>query len=338
MIRLDFQTLAEKVQGKLINEQFGNDRFAGVSIDSRTIVKEQLFVAIAGSNADGHSYIDDALQKGGAGLVIAENYAGLSALPEQVPIVTVDDTHRALITLAAEYRRLVDPECIAVTGSNGKTTTKEMIYAMIRARRKKAYRSEGNLNNLYGLPLTLLAMPPGTAFGIFELGISVPGEMTQLAEIVEPDLALITNVGPTHLEMLDSVGKVAEEKFTLVDRMKSDQPVIINGDDRELIAQADMRDRKFIRYGLGEENDFIASRLGITEDGYSLVSIGGRGVTLKLFGNHQVYNMLGAYTTCQVLGIDLSADELENLTYTLAPYRGEIENVNDLTLIADCYN
>jgi len=338
MIALDFNAFAETVQGRLNKERFGKHRFDGVSIDTRTLVENQLFVAIPGEHADGHDFVKDAIKKKCAGIVVSEKYATSTKLSDRIPVIVVPDTHQALMQLAVAHHDMVKAKYIAVTGSNGKTTTKELTYAMIKTKEKSAYRSRGNFNNLYGLPLSLFEMPQRTKFAVFEMGISVPGEMARLAEILSPDMAIITNVGPTHLETLGTVENVASEKFSLVEAMNPGAPIVINGDDRQLMAEASRHEHRYITFGLDEDNDITASRIGITEAGYPVVSIDGKGVTLKLFGNHQIYNMLAAYAACKTLGFDISDEEMNSLTYSLAPYRGEIEQVNGLTLIADCYN
>ena len=340
MIAFDFNKLAETVNGNLNKERFGENRFEGVSIDTRTLVENQLFVAIAGENVDGHDYIKDAIKKKCGGVVVSEAFANRKdvKLSDRIPVVTVPDTHQALLRLATSYHDMVKAKYLAVTGSNGKTTTKELIYAMIKTKEKQVYRSQGNFNNLYGLPLSLFTMPAKTKYAVFEMGISVPGEMTRLAEILSPDLAIITNVGPTHLETLGTVENVAKEKFSLIEAMNPGAPVLLNGDDRQLMAEAERHNRRYVTFGLDDGNDIKAARIGITEDGYPVVSIDGKGVTLKLFGNHQIYNMLAAYAACKTLGYEITDDDMNALTYSLAPYRGEIERIDGMTLIADCYN
>lgn len=340
MITFDFNKLAEAVTGSLNKDRFGESRFDGVSIDTRTLVENQLFVAIAGEHVDGHGYIKDAIKKKCGGIMVSEAYTKTKdvKLPDRIPVVIVPDTHQALMQLATVYHDAVKAKYLAVTGSNGKTTTKELTYAMIKTKEKQVYRSQGNFNNLYGLPLSLFTMPARTKFAVFEMGISVPGEMARLAKILSPDLAIITNIGPTHLETLGTIENVAKEKFTLIEAMNPGASVLLNGDDRKLMAEAERHNRRYVTFGLNDNNDIKAARIGITEDGFPVVNIDGKGVTLKLFGNHQIYNMLAAYAACKTLGYEITDNDMNGLTSSLAPYRGEIETVNGMTLIADCYN
>lgn len=335
---MDFKTLAERINGKLLNLEHGGVSFRGVSIDTRTLRAEQLFFAIKGENTDGHKYLADAITKNSAGLVVASDFGGLDKIGSRVPVVIVENTHEAMMHLATAYREKVSAEIVAVTGSNGKTTTKEYIFAMIRYKEKETYGSPGNLNNLFGLPLAIFAMPSGSRFGVFELGISIPGEMTRLANIIRPDLAVITNVGPTHLETLGTVEGVAEAKLELADSMKSDKPVIINADDPVLSKAAARRDHRIVTYGVMNQADFTAAPAGVSDDGFPLAKIDGVKIGIKIFGQYQIYNLLAGYTVCKTLGLDIRPDELNNVDYRFAPYRGEIESIDGLTIIADCYN
>jgi UDP-N-acetylmuramoyl-tripeptide--D-alanyl-D-alanine ligase len=335
---LDFKTLAKEVNGKLANESFGSAVFAGVSIDSRTITEEQLFIAIRGKSNDGHKHVAEALRKNGAGVMVASDYPGLAGLSGQAPAVVVEDTHQSMMHLAASYRDRLDARFVAITGSNGKTTTKEFVYAIIKSKCDETYCSPGNLNNLYGFPLAVFGMSSADRYGVFELGISIPGEMTRLGEMLRPDLALITNVGPTHLETLGTVEGVAEAKLELVDTMEANSPVIVNADDPVLMTAAAKRDRNFVTFGIDNKADFTARRLDVSADGYPRLKIDGREVVVRLFGEHQAYNILAGYAVGRTLGLDVRADELGEIDYRFAPYRGEIENFEELTVIADCYN
>jgi UDP-N-acetylmuramoyl-tripeptide--D-alanyl-D-alanine ligase len=338
VIELDFKTLAKKINGRLLNERMGSTVFRGVSIDSRTVRAAELFIAIKGENDDGHKYIEDALSRRSAGLVVSSDYGRISSIQERVPVIIVEDTHESMLQLARDYRDNIEATYLVVTGSNGKTTTKEMLYAMVHRGDDRTYCSPGNLNNLYGLPLAVFGMPGNSEYGVYELGISVPGEMRKLAEIIRPDLALITNVGPTHLETLGTIEGVAEAKFELVDALALEKPVVINADDPVIMHSASRRNRKFITYAVNNQADYLAQWKGVSEEGYSLIDIEGREVILKLFGDHQIYNILAAFATCGALDLDIRADDLNDIEFRFAPYRGEIENFSGLTLIADCYN
>ena len=338
MIKLDFAALAEIVGGELLDKRFNSTFFEGVSIDSRTISPRQLFIAIRGEKTDGHKYISDAISRGAAGLMLDRRDINLTSISKDSPILIVPDTHGAMIRLASGYRAKLSADIIAITGSNGKTTTKEIAFAIIASKYSSTYRSPGNLNNLFGLPLAIFSMPYNTRYGVFELGISIPGEMTRLAGMLHPDIAVITNIGPTHLETLGTVENVAEAKLELVDSIGASKPAIINADEPVLVKAARRRNRKYITYGIDFPADFTARRVGISDDGFPVIEIEGTAIKIRLFGDHQIYNILAGFALARTLGINIDPEELNHINYQFAPYRGEIENIHSLTIIADCYN
>ncbi|MFH2035158.1 MAG: UDP-N-acetylmuramoyl-tripeptide--D-alanyl-D-alanine ligase [Candidatus Zixiibacteriota bacterium] len=338
MIKLNFSSLAKIVDGRLLTDSYAGVSFNGVSIDSRTSAQNELFVAIEGANNDGHQYIDKAIEKNVAGLLLSNKYAQLEQISKRIPIVAVNDTHLSLKRLAQDYARKVNAKYMAITGSNGKTTTKEFVYGIIHSLDQNTYRSPGNLNNEYGLPLAIFKMPSDCQFGIFEYGISHPGEMTSLTEILTPDLALITNVGPTHLETLGTIENVAEAKLELADAMAVNKPVLINADDPILIQAAGRRSRRFITYGVTSRADFRAEKIGTDEFGNQLIKIDGETVQLPIFGDYQIYNLLAGYAVAKTIGLNPDSNQLSEIKYDFAPHRGQIENHDGLTIIADCYN
>ncbi|MFQ6008846.1 MAG: UDP-N-acetylmuramoyl-tripeptide--D-alanyl-D-alanine ligase, partial [Candidatus Zixiibacteriota bacterium] len=232
-----FDKLAAITGGRLCNRAHATKVFTGVSIDSRTIRTGELFFAIRGHKHDGHNFIAQAVDNG-AGGIVAEYTPNIGDVSGKVPVVTVHNSHEAMITLAKKYRETSTARFVAITGSNGKTTTKELAVRLVKAVEDRVYGSPGNLNNLYGAPLALFVMPAETKVAIMEMGISTPGEMTRLAQIVQPEIALITNVGPSHLEFLHSVEEVAQAKLELVKALSQDIPVILNADDAVLMSEA----------------------------------------------------------------------------------------------------
>jgi len=338
MIVMDFNKLAQEIKGRLLNRKFGDDTFRGVSIDSRTVQENQLFIAIKGTNTDGHKYLDDAIEKKCGGLLVNNDFAPAWELQSKTPIVVVEDTHEAMMELARIQREQLTAKIIGITGSNGKTTTKEITWAILNSRNEHVYKSPGNFNNLYGLPLAILNISDDAEFAVMELGISIKGEMTRLAEIAKPDLILITNVGPTHLETLGSVEGVAEAKMELVDAAEDEVPVIINADDAVLVKAARKRKREFITFGFDKKADIPGVLSGVTGGGGSRIMIDGRPVETKLFGVHQAYNLLAGYAIAKTLGIEVIPDDLNNIEFVSASFRGDVERVDGLTIVADCYN
>jgi UDP-N-acetylmuramoyl-tripeptide--D-alanyl-D-alanine ligase len=311
--------------------------FAGLSIDSRTIKPDEIFFAIVGDNNDGHKYVREAFRRGAAAAVINRSRLSEFTGESTGPIFAVDDTHEALLNLAAYMRRSLHARFAAVTGSNGKTTTKEMFYAII-SRRHAAYRSPGNLNNLYGLPLSLALMPEDAQYAVFELGISVPGEMTRLASVIKPDLAVITNIGPTHLETLGTVENVVKAKFELIDRLPIGAAVVLNVDDRYLMAEAKRRNLKFVGFGIENECEFVARDISMSPDSGIVFSIGGRKITMPAFGRANVYNALAAIAASSVWGCGPEEWSQGLSMFRPISMRFEVEEYQGLHLVIDCYN
>ena len=309
----------------------------GLSIDSRTIKLGEIFFAIIGDRHDGHDYVEQAFAQGAAAAVISrsriERYAG----KQLGPMFVVDDTHEALLNLAGYLRRHSEARFAAVTGSNGKTTTKEMLYAIMKVRHA-VYRSPGNLNNLYGLPISLGQMPEEAQFAVFELGISVPGEMSRLASIIKPDLALMTNIGPAHLETLRSIDQIVKAKFELVDRLPVGAAVILNADDPRLTAEAARRKLDFVGFGIDHECRF-RGRLVRSEGECGMVfEIEGQTIHLPLVGRINVYNALAAIAASSVWGA-APEDWVAGLeSFQPVEMRLALEEYRGWHLLIDCYN
>lgn len=314
----------------------GASHFTGLSIDSRTVKSGEIFFAIVGDDNDGHKYVREAFRRGAAAAVI--NRSHLSQFTD-VPgtVFAVDDTHEALLNLAAYIRRRTDAAFAAVTGSNGKTTTKEMFYA-IACRRHATFRSPGNLNNLYGLPISLGMMPDDVDHAIFELGISVPGEMTRLTSVIKPELALITNIAPTHLETLKTIENVVAAKFELVDNLPVGAVIILNADDPLLTAEAARRGLDYVGFGITDECRFMARDITVDQTRGVTFTVEGHEISVPVFGQVNVYNALAAIAASSMWECGP-----EDWTAGLAAFRPidlrmELEEYEGLHLIIDCYN
>lgn len=326
------------LRGRLSSGEFAERTFTGVSIDSRTIAPGHLFVALRGEVHDGHAYIKDALERGAAGVLGQKSHPTIEKLRVGAPVVTVDDPHMSLIDLATQYRRTLKFTRVAVTGSNGKTTTKEMTYHLLRAIEPRTYRTPGNLNNLFGLPLSILNMPEDVRIGVFELGISFPGEMARLAPILEPDIVVITNVGPSHLEFLGTVEKVAAEKVSLASASSADAPLIVNADNPVLMQSARNSGRRIVTFGADAAADYHPSSITPSDNGTVRVDVEGHEFRLGLFGHYQVMNLLASYAIVRELGYSFENIDTTAIELTTAPMRGERLSLHGVTIIADCYN
>ncbi|UCC45708.1 MAG: UDP-N-acetylmuramoyl-tripeptide--D-alanyl-D-alanine ligase [Candidatus Zixiibacteriota bacterium] len=330
--------LASMIDGKLVDPMLSSREFRGVSIDSRTLKPGELFVALHGEHTDGHDYVPQAIEAGAAAIMVEFSRHSADQVKSQVPVVEVSNSHEAMINLACDYRDTVGAKRIGVTGSNGKTTTKEMLFRLLEAVEDRVYRSPGNYNNLYGMPLAIMSMPQETKLAVLEMGISRPGEMEKLAEIVRPDLLCVTNVGPTHLEFLGSVRGVARAKLEAVKTMSSDQPVVINADDPVLVTEARRFDREIVTFGIDADADFRPDPVDLVQATAGEVSIEGHRFHISLFGQYQVYNLLAAYATVRTLGYDLEGIDTYSLKFKSSPMRGETVNYGGMVFIVDCYN
>lgn len=334
---MSFEELAWGVQGRLLSGERGKAKFTGVSIDSRTIKEGQLFIAIRGEKNDGHAYIEKAIDAGASGVIADSRFGGSQVISEHAPFVVVEDTHVAMIKLAQNYRKSHPVKIIGITGSNGKTTTKEFAYELLRAVEPTAYRSAGNLNNLYGAPLALLSMPQNCQAAAIEMGISTKGEMSKLTNIVNPNVALITNVGPSHLEFLSSVEEVAVAKLEMVTALPAEIPLVINADNELLYKEARRVTKNIVTFAIHNEADFKPDSVAATDKG-SRVTIEHNIFQVNIFGGHAVSNLLAAYAACRTLGYDFSNMDCAKINLSPASMRGEIVEKSGIKIINDAYN
>ena len=254
--RISAEEIATAIQGTVIRGS-GSAVFAGLSTDSRQIEARCLFWALRGDRYDGHDFAEKAVRKGAAGVVVREHGELPWAEGTGVTVIEVPDTLRALGDLARWWRSHYAIPLAAVTGSAGKTTTKEMAAAIL-ALKGETLKNKGNLNNLIGLPLTLLGLDEKHHAGIVEMGMNRPGEIGRLTEIADPDMGVITNVARAHIAGLGSLEAVARAKVELVEKIASRAQVILNGDDKLLMDTASPFRRKSLTFGLGFDNDVTA--------------------------------------------------------------------------------
>jgi len=338
LIKLGFEELAKEIQGKLLPLKSVDDIFEGVSIDSRVVKSGQLFIAIRGEINDGHAYVDEALKNGAHGLLVDNRFEETASASQKAAVVVVENTHEAMMEMARNYRKTCNAKVVGITGSNGKTTTKEYAFALLKAVEKDVYRSTGNLNNLFGAPLAIFAMPKNSNVAVMEMGISVRGEMTKLARIVQPDLAVITNIGPSHLEFLSSVVDVARAKLEIVSSEKSDCPLIINADDKLLIEEAKKVKSDLITFAIDARADFKVDSFEKIDDSKQEVTIDGKSFLLNSIGRHQIYNFLAAYAAVRTLGYDFKNVATAQIDLSSAPMRGETLELSGIRIINDAYN
>ncbi|MGH9391366.1 MAG: UDP-N-acetylmuramoyl-tripeptide--D-alanyl-D-alanine ligase, partial [Vicinamibacteria bacterium] len=233
----------------------------GVSIDSRTLRRGDLFFAISGPRHDGHDFLHEVVLKGAAGVVIQKE----SEVPPPAFAIRVKDTTRALQVLAGGFRRSRAVQVVAVTGSMGKTTTKEAAASAIGST-KRVLKSEGNLNNFYGLPLSLLKLEDEEV-AVLEMGMSAPGEIARLTEIAGPDVGVLTNVAEVHLEFFGTVSAIAEAKGELFRGLPAGATAVVNADDPLVLDQSRRFSGRKVRFGIDEDADVRGSAIRATPDG-----------------------------------------------------------------------
>jgi UDP-N-acetylmuramoyl-tripeptide--D-alanyl-D-alanine ligase len=333
-------SLAEAAAASNARRIGADARFAGVSTDSRTIARDELFVAIRGEHFDGHAFLDAAKQRGAAGAMVDEAYAGNAPLP----LLVVDETRRGLGRLGRRWRERYRPTLIAVTGSNGKTTTKEMLASILRAHAGDAgvLATRGNLNTDIGVPLTLLGMREEHRYAAIELGMNHPGEIAMLAAIAQPTVAVVTNAQREHLEFLRTVEAVAAENSSVFDVLPPDGTAVWNADDPHA---AYFRQRAGARRSVDFALDTPAAVTGsytataFTSEIRIRTPQGEAAAPIAAPGVHNVRNALAASACAVAAGIPVQA--IAQGLRAFRPYTGRSQVLalaSGATLIDDSYN
>jgi UDP-N-acetylmuramoyl-tripeptide--D-alanyl-D-alanine ligase len=340
-------------------------RAAGYSIDSRTVRPGELFFAVRGQRLDGHDYVRSALDAGAAAAIISLGRQQEFPAEYRPRLIVVPDPLQALQTLAAAVRQLWGGPVVAITGSSGKTTSKQMIASLLRTR-FRVLENVGNLNNQFGLPLSLLRLNAETEIGVFEMGMSAPGEIRLLANLARPAVGVVTNVGAAHLEFFSNVQAIARAKFELVESLGADDWAVLNSDDPRVAAFGARFHGHLLYYGRGDSADLRADDLWPTADGgyeFRIPPPTHRGITpgaawkgkreieplrttpskvlfrLPLIGRHNVSNVLAALGVSYLFGIRPPA--LVDAVAQLAPARQRGEKVllaSGALVVDDCYN
>ena len=311
----------------------------GYSIDTRTIRPGELFFAVKGERLDGHDYVGAALEKGAAAAVVQKNE--LHRYPEKGRLLAVDDTLAALQSLATSVRKLWGKPLVAVTGSAGKTTTKEAVAHVLIAR-FRVLKSEGNFNNHFGLPLMLLKLEPEHDVAVIEMGMSHAGEIRALTKIAYPEIGVVTNVAPVHLEFFDSLAGIARAKYELIESLPATGTAVLNADD-EYVSQfgRDFKG-KVVTYGTRATAAIRAENvktLGAEGSEFDVLMTGEREhARLPLVGEHNILNALAAVAVGLARG--LTPSEAVGALATLVPpdKRGQVLQLGNITIINDCYN
>ena len=332
MAHLLLDEIVRATGGKILGADHGE--FTGLSIDSRTIRDGELFVALKGENFDGHNFLRDALKKASGAMV--------HAAPEEVPagktIVLVRDTLAALQDIARALRLSREVPVIAVTGTNGKTTTKELVAAVLGAK-GKVLKTQGNFNNHIGLPLCLCRMERDESAMVLEMGSNAEGDIALLCGIARPDFAVVTNVGPAHLEGFGSIETVRKTDLEVLDYVKT---VAVNADDLFLLEGIGEFKGKVITYGIDNRADVQAVDIDLRDRG-SRFSIrfpdgGMLSIDLRLSGRFNIYNALAAASVGDALGVGREEIKRGLESFGGVPMRLEVREISGALIINDVYN
>lgn len=330
MINRSLNWIKTHTNGKL-DAKYEEVMIAGVSIDSRNIHEDVLFIPFKGEHVDGHKYVADAIGKG-AHAALWQRDAGEA--PQDLPVVVVEDTLTALQQLSKAYLKEVAPKVIAVTGSNGKTTTKDMIEAVL-APHFKVKKTQGNYNNEIGLPLTLCQLDEDTEISILEMGMSGFGEISLLSHIAEPHIAAITNIGESHMRDLGSREGIAKAKYEITDGLNG--PLFYDGDEA-LLKPLVKNNKDAHRIGFNKDNEYYIHEM-ITEDKHVQFKVNGDTYIVPTLGSHNARNATIAIAIGRYLG--LTSEQINHNLQQLKLTGMRMEQLkgrNGAMLINDAYN
>ncbi|MBD3232086.1 MAG: UDP-N-acetylmuramoyl-tripeptide--D-alanyl-D-alanine ligase [candidate division Zixibacteria bacterium] len=312
----------------------------GVSIDSRTLKRGDLFVAVKGKRTDGHLYIQEALEKGAVGIVAESPHSirDVNSTQGQDNFFIVKNSLTFLGDLARAYLKKLGTRVICVTGTNGKTTVKEFLVRLL-SEDYFTTGSKGNLNNLYGLPLSIFEASCWSEAAVFEIGMSELGEIARLCEIAQPQIGVLTNIGPAHLENLGNLKNVVKAKAEMLEFLGSRQrTAVVNLDDNNIANIIKKFDCDYATVGMSESADFRITDIEFDNMGNGIFKLNGYPVELKIPGMHNIYNTSIAAATAVTFGMNFQ-DVIGLLPYLKTPeMRSSVEVINGITLIDDAYN
>ena len=305
-----------------------------ISTDSREIDENTLFIALVGERFDAHDFVDDVLKKGAKAVVCSKNVGN------DERIIYVEDTGKALLQIAHGYRKMFNIPFIGLTGSVGKTTSKGMIYSVVK-KGFDTHKTAGNLNNEIGVPKTLFALEEHHQAAVIEMGMNHFDEISRLSLTVEPSIAVITNVGTAHIENLGSREGILKAKLEILDGMKKGSTLIINGDN-DMLATVENADYNILRFGIESDNLYMrAENIKSDESGSTFTAICGdekAEVFVPSVGIHNVYNALCAMCVGKELGFTLEKAAQGVADFEPEGMRQKITEINGITFIEDCYN
>ena len=340
MIEMKIKECLRAIGGKN-SSGVGDEFFNGVSIDSRTLKKGELFFCIQGDRFDGHNFIKEAQDKQAAAIVLSEESEMGRVRGKSPVVIRVKNTLKALQELALFYRKKMPVKVIGITGTNGKSTTKEMTAA-ITQKKFKTIKTKGNLNNHIGLPLNIFDLSKTDEIAVMEMGMSAAGEIKRLAEIAKPGIGVVTNISEGHLVHLKTLKKVQAAKGELFDSLSEKETAIVNADDPLVLELAKSVRAKVITYGIYKGADIKAENIcPMDREGFKLsVNFSGKNIPMCIpfLGECNIYNALAAIATSWSLGI--APDDIKQglMAAKLLANRFEVSEHRGVTIINDSYN
>ena len=332
IIELSSKDIVKAVSGTMILGD-GSEKISSVSCDSRTTEDTTLFIPLKGERFDGHDFIDDVCRRGIGGIICEGEIT-----PSAPFVIKVESTAQALLDLASYYRSLFNILVTGLTGSVGKTTTKELIASVV-SQKYKTLATKGNFNNNIGVPYTIFGLNSSHEAAVIEMGMSNFGEISVLSRCARPHIGVITNIGTSHIEYLGSQEGILKAKSELFDGMDSESTVILNGDDPYLLSlKGKVNCKEMIFVGIDNKSADILATDVISGEGGCSFSLDGVKYSINLAGAHNVYNALCAIVVGRTLGIDTESIKKGLESYRSDGIRQNIVNINGYKVINDCYN
>ncbi|WP_417898256.1 UDP-N-acetylmuramoyl-tripeptide--D-alanyl-D-alanine ligase [Bacillus haimaensis] len=335
MIKRTLKQIQEMAKGEEIASEFREIMVEGVSKDTREDMSGKLYIPIIGENFNGHQFVQQAIVEKGA--VASLWQKDQPEPPTDVNLIFVEDTIEALQQLASSYRDQIGMKVVGITGSNGKTTTKDMVTSLLQTT-FNVHKTAGNYNNHIGLPLTILSMKEDTEVAVLEMGMSGRGEIELLSHIAKPDAAIITNIGESHMQELGSREGIAEAKLEIAAGLKPGGKLIINGDEPLLTNKVSDFDCDVITFGLNDENDYVAQDIVLKGNGTQFI-IEETAYMIPVLGAHNVTNALASIVVGEIFGVNEENRKKGLEKVSLTAMRNEVvETSGGWTVINDAYN
>lgn len=336
-MELSFKEIVEVINGKVVVR--GREGFNNICIDTRKIQKDNIYIAIKGERFDGNKFVIDAFKKGASIAIVSEILFDIENEEKVETVILVDDTEKALLDLASFYRKKLGLKVVGVTGSCGKTSTKDLIAAFL-SEKYKVFKTKGNFNNQIGLPLMILELDSTYDVAVLEMGMSDLGEIDVLAKCARPDIAVITNIGLSHIENLKTQDNILKAKSEIFNYFDESNTLIINGEDKNLLK---IKDKCFeiLRIGYNHEYDVYAFNIILMEDNttFSIQDNNQEIIfNIPMAGKHNILNSMLAIAVAKKLNLSFEEMKLGIKNLEATSMRLEVIKKDKITIINDCYN